>query len=285
MATMPSGKTKTIKKLGIITLALIIILAALASGFVFLAKPISFVVMGVEGTRTDSIIYLRIDTARSRVDAINIPRDTYHPVDGYNGLGQKKINAVYGFEAEGGEQRVKSAISNLLNVEIDYFVMLTYENVQEIVNMVGGVEIDVPMAMHYYDPYAVPPLNISFEPGLQRIMGEQAMSYLRFRSSSDGSYSGGDLERIKRQQDFIKQLSKSFLETNMLKTIPQAIRLVKTDISGFKALVTALRMLTLSADSIHMHSLPEDYVGYGTDGLSYFFHDPEKTKELMESIK
>src|SRR6056297_503575 len=197
-------------------------------------ERVNILVMGVESTRTDTIIFLSIDTGSNKVDAVSIPRDTYYPTEGKDGLGQKKINAVYGFKDNGGPEGLKKAVSNLLNSEIDYYVKVDYKGVQSVLELIGGVKVDVPFKMKYDDPYANPRLHIDFEPGLQVINGSEALEYLRFRKSNDGSVGGGDVSRIQRQQDFLKSAAKSALGPKLPLVIARGLSYVESDITIYK---------------------------------------------------
>ena len=247
-------------------------------------ERVNILVMGVESTRTDTIIFLSIDTGSNKVDAVSIPRDTYYPTEGKEGLGQKKINAVYGFKDSGGPEGLVEAVSALLDTNIDYYILVDYEGVSDVVDLIGGVEVDVPFRMKYDDPYANPPLHIDFEPGVQIIKGDNALEYLRFRKSNDGSVGGGDVSRIERQQDFLKSAAKSALGPKLPIVIIRGLSYVDTDMPVYKGGLVGASMIGVNSEKINFHTLPMDYSGYGNDGLSYFFHDEEETELLIDEI-
>lgn len=284
MSSNVSNSKSTNKVLKVISIILIAILALIAIINISYNKRINVLVMGVESTRTDTIIFLSIDTGKNSIDAVSIPRDTYYPVEGKDGLGQKKINAVYGFKDSGGPEGLTSAVSDLLNTKIDYYISVDYKGVSEIVDLIGGVEVDIPFKMKYDDPYADPPLHIDFEPGIQKINGDEALEYLRFRKSNDGSVGGGDVSRIERQQDFLKSAAKSSLNLKLPFVIVRGLSYVDTDMPFHKGGLIGTSMIGINSQKINFHTLPMDYSGYGNDGLSYFFHDQEETNNLMDDI-
>ncbi len=245
---------------------------------------INILVMGVEGTRTDTMIFMSIDPDRNKVDAISIPRDTYFPTEGKNGAGQAKLNAIYGFKEIGGAEGVKNAVSKILGTDIDYYVTVRYDAVKEIVDLIGGVEVDVPFRMKYDDPYSVPPLHIDFQPGVQVIDGDQAMAYLRFRKNADGSHSGGDIKRMERQQDFLKSAAKSAIQIKLPYIVLRSLSYVETDMPMSKALLIATSMIGTKMDDVILQTIPSNGTGTGKDGLSYFYYDPDGTKALMDLI-
>lgn len=267
-------------------LPLVIILSLAVAGFsAFYSETVNFLIIGIEGTRTDTIIYVSVNTKNNTIDAISIPRDTYFPTEGHNKAGQKKINAVYGFKDVGGPEGVKTAVSKLLGTNIDYYVKVDYEGVRKLVDMIGGVEVDIPYEMKYDDPYADPPLHIYFEPGVQKINGDQAMEYLRFRKSKSGKYSGGDVQRVERQQQFLKNAASKSLSPKLPILVSNGLKYIETDAPKWEVSKISTAMLGTSSENVRFHILPEDRVGTGSDGLSYFFHSEDKTTELMTLIQ
>lgn len=250
----------------------------------FMNERINVVVMGVEGTRTDTMIFMSIDTKDNSVDAISIPRDTYFPTEGKNGAGQKKLNAVYGFKEIGGPEGVRNAIGKILGTEIDYYVTVNYEAVKEIVDLIGGVEVDVPFRMKYDDAYSEPPLHIDFQPGLQKIDGDQAMAYLRFRKNNDGSHSGGDIKRMERQHEFLKSAAKAAIQPKLPYIVARGLTYVETDLPMTKAVMIATAMIGSDIENINLQTIPSAGTGTGKDGLSYFHYDEAATKLLIEQI-
>ncbi|GAB6109348.1 LCP family protein [Fusibacter bizertensis] len=279
---LKKSKLKNLPKI-IILILLLGIAIFFAVGF-FTKDRVNILVMGIEGTRTDTMIFVSIDPKNNKVDAISVPRDTYYPTEGKNGAGQAKLNAVYGFKEIGGAIGVKNTVSKLLGTHIDYYVAVKYDAVKEIVDLLGGVEVDVPFRMKYDDPYSIPPLHIDFQPGVQTINGDQAMAYLRFRKNTDGSHSGGDIKRMERQQDFIKSAAKSAIQIKLPYIVARSMSYVDTDMPLSKAVMIATSMIGTDMASINIQTIPTKGSGTGKDGLSYFYYDAEATKALIEQI-
>ena len=149
-----------------------------------------------DGTRTDTIIIAHLDANDHTVALLSIPRDT--PV-ATGGGGLMKINSVY---AGGGK--------DLLGFPVDGYVLVDLEAFQKTVDLVGGVEFDVPMDMNYEDPSQN--LYIHLQKGLQTLDGEQAMGLVRFRKG----YATQDIQRTQTQQQFLKALAKQCLSVSSL---------------------------------------------------------------------
>ncbi|MBN2797372.1 MAG: LCP family protein [Clostridia bacterium] len=250
-------------------------------GFYFKNETYNVLVYGLEGKRSDVMMLVKVNGKDNVVDVIAIPRDTYYPVEGKNGLGQAKLNAVYGYA---GTEGLMNAISDITGQEIDKFVEIKYEGVKAIVDTVGGITVDVPFTMKYDDPYAEPPLHINIVEGEQTLYGDDVIGYLRFRKSNDGKIKEGDIQRIERQQAFLKAAAKEIVPWKIWPVGREAIQYVDTDISLMDITKLSLSMIGTDSSQIYFHQLPEDYVGKGADGLSYFFYDEEDTKQLMEDI-
>ncbi len=272
------------KGIKIIVLLLLMIIALFIGFGAFYQDRINILVFGVEGTRTDTMILLSVDTATNDVSAISIPRDTYFPTEGHNKIGQKKLNARYGFKDVGGAEGLTTAIEELMGIKIDHYIKVDYDGVAAIVNLLGDVEVDVPIRMKYDDPYATPPLHIDFEPGLQKISGEDAMGYLRFRKSNDGKVREGDIQRIVRQQAFLKSAAKEALTLKLPFVAAKALDYVETDLKTWDVLLYTSALMGTSMQDVHFYTLPMKSTGTGKDGLSYFFHDSAATFELIKGI-
>ena len=99
------------------------------------SKRVNFIVLGLEDSRSDTMIFVSFEPESKSLDIISIPRDTYLVRKGYNRADQKKINAAYGAH---GAEGVKTVISSLFfGIPVDYYVTLTYEGVEAIVNSIG----------------------------------------------------------------------------------------------------------------------------------------------------
>lgn len=156
-----------------------------------------------DGTRTDTIIIAHLDANDHTVALLSIPRDT--PV-ATGGGGLMKINSVYAGGGKDGMERLAARLKDLLGFPVDGYVLVDLEAFQKTVDLVGGVEFDVPMDMNYEDPSQN--LYIHLQKGLQTLDGEQAMGLVRFRKG----YATQDIQRTQTQQQFLKALAKQFLK-------------------------------------------------------------------------
>ncbi|MEN1760178.1 LCP family protein [Anoxynatronum sibiricum] len=246
------------------------------------SSRVNFILLGIASGLTDTMMFVSFDPDTKNMDLISIPRDTYYPRVGYDGLGQKKINAAYSAHGADG---VKNVISDLLyDVPVHYYVTVTYQGAASVVDAIGGVPIHISKRMYYEDPYDTPPLVIDFAAGNHVLNGRDAVKFLRYRQAAPGSGAmerNGDLGRIEAQQQFMKNALEKALTLGNLPTLAtSAFRFVRTDVElqEVMRLANAARSLN-PQENMNTYSLPGEPRTQG--GLSYVFHDALETRRLL----
>lgn len=238
-----------------------------------------FVVAGVDkdGTRTDLILFCRYNRGDNSLNVIQIPRDT--KVE--NKRKDKKINSAYGSSED--HKALFDEIEKVIGIRPEKSVIVSFKAFRELIDIIGGVEVNVPIRMLYNDPYQ--DLKIDLLPGPQLLDGRKAEMFMRFRQNSDGSgYANGDIDRIAAQRKFYEAVAKKLLSGSVILKIPKILGIisdnVETDFSLREIVDYAGDIPKLSSEKIKVHTLPGEG-GYDDDGTSYFFCDKEKTKELV----
>lgn len=239
---------------------------------------VNVLVFGHDGGRADTIMFVSYDYEKQYADIMSIPRDTYHAVAGFDAPGQDKINAIYGFKEGGGSAGMRSYISNFLDVPIDYYIKVNYNGLAAIVDVVGGVTVNVPFDMKYDDEWADPPLHIDIPAGTQTLNGQKAMEYLRWRKNN-GEEGTGDIGRIERQQEFVVLLAKRAMSLKFVKVVNTAFNYVKTDMPAQDIAYYASNAVGFDFNNLKKYQLP-GHVG----NKGYYIHDPEATEELLTEI-
>jgi LCP family protein required for cell wall assembly len=243
---------------------------------------INVLVLGLENTRSDTIMIASYDTKNKTGDVISIPRDTYIDRDGFINDGNNKINSVYSVK---GIEGLSEIILNITGIKIDKYVTIDYDGVRAAVDAIGGVEVDVPFHMRYTDPYADPPLDINIEPGKQLIKGDRAMEFLRFRKTNYAGYSGytnGDIGRVEAQQGFVKAAIKKALSFKLPLVVKEVYPHVDTNFTLTEATSLAMGSIGLSTENVNFHTLPG--AAQTRNGISFYILDYLATKELIYSI-
>lgn len=150
-----------------------------------------------EAARSDMIMVARLHFAEQRITGITIPRDTLARVPG---RGTHRINAFHSF---GGPSLARDAVEGLIGVKIDRIVVVNYRVFQQMIDLIGGVDIDVKKRMKYTDERGG--LYVDFQPGFQHMDGYHAMTYVRYRKDSD-------FNRQERQREFLVAFKQQALE-------------------------------------------------------------------------
>ncbi len=227
-------------------------------------------------SRSDSIMLLTMDSKKERPTMISIPRDTRVKIPG-----RKNFDKINHAHAYGGPELLVKTVEEFLEIDITYYVRINYNAVIEVVDALGGVEIDVPMNMKYSDPYATPPLNIDLKKGLQTLNGKQSVEFMRFRKG----YANQDLGRIEAQQQFIKALLDTAISPSTILKVPELIdiayRNVDTNIS--KSKMASLGMMATSINTENIVKLTLDGVPKTINGISYYAVEKKTVEELKDN--
>ncbi len=152
----------------------------------------------------DSILIVSYYHTEQKIATLSIPRDFYIR----DGGGAYKINALYPFAEQrqkgSGAQAMADFLSRELDIPIHYWVALNFQGVKQLVNAVGGVEVNVTVPFVDYefpkDDYSgyLRPAP-SFEAGKQYMDGDRALIYARSRHGNNGT--GSDFDRSRRQAE------------------------------------------------------------------------------------
>ncbi len=244
-----------------------------------LEPKVSCLFLGVNGALTDFIMLGQYNPNTREVSLLSIPRDTkYDDSD-------RKINSVYAWYS-GKPEKTVEAVEKLTGVKADYYVVFKTKLLREVVDKLDGVYVDVPINMNYDDPYQ--DLHIHLNKGYQKLDGKKAEQFVRFRKNNNGTgYVKGDEDRIKTQQAFIKAMIARCLEPqNILKAksfVEIVFDNVKTDVTQDVVTKYFDDALAFEGDRVRMETLP-GAGGYASNGVSYFFMDEEKAKELIDEM-
>lgn len=236
-------------------------------------KRVNILLLGIEGkARTDTMIFISYDRAGNKLSLISIPRDTYFYEPGYDKGDQRKINSVFGRTKETG---CMAAVGKLLGgTSVDYYVSIEYEGVEKIIDSIGGVELEVPMDMKAG--------GVKIYKGRQVLYGKEALQYLRFRRE----YPDGDLERIRAHQKLIRAALDKVQYADLPGIINRSLGYVKTNMPMGEMLEFTKLYMEDGEKEVSMYLLPGApmYKSIGGYSWSYFFHNSEKVKELMNNI-
>lgn len=225
---------------------------------------------GEENARTDTMILAAIDTTKNKIALLSIPRDTRIRDKGV----YKKINS---FNLEGGPELAKEKVSELVETPVDYYVLTNFNGFEKIVDILGGVTIDVEKRMYK------PTENINLKKGLQKLDGEKALAYCRWRDDALG-----DISRAQRQQKFILALANEMMQTKTITKIPKLLpelrRNVETDVSVRAMFELAQLAPQFNMESMTTQTLPGSFYNDPKTGASYWLADRQQIPGLIDRL-
>lgn len=241
----------------------------------------TFLLVGNDDGRgnTDTILVGRLDTGAHCLDVVSIPRDTLVnlPWD------IRKINAVYAGWANSGHVGIdglKKHIRNLTGFTVDCYAVIDLDVFIKAIDLIGGVDFDLPRDMHYDDPNQ--DLHIHLNAGEQHLNGQQAMGVVRFRSG----YANGDLGRVEMQQKFFKAVAGQFIKLGNIPHLPELVTLLAenmdTDLSAGNIAFFIQEALKCDSENVRFHTMPN--IPATVAGLSYDFVDLEPWLQMINEV-
>lgn len=246
-----------------------------------LSNKKNIIVMGVDSRpgddgkgRSDTLFVVMFDKSKGNASILSIPRDTRVMIPGH---GWDKINHAYMY---GGRELTKRTVEEFLGIKVNNYVTIDFNGFVDLVDAIGGVEVDVEEEMYYYDPWDG--FEIDIQPGLQNLNGEKAIQYVRYRDEE------GDIGRIKRQQRFLMAAKDKIASGEMLTRVPGLSRkltsMVKTDLPVTDMLSLGKVLHGMASDkklkAVTVPGVPE-YI----DGISYWLPDVVAMREQMAQMQ
>lgn len=221
------------------------------------------------GSRSDVIMLARVDPSVGSVSLVSIPRDTMVTINGST----QKINAAY---AHGGSAMAVRAVSEFAGVPISHFVSVHFEELEEIVDMLGGVWVDVP------ESFSAGNGGMSFEAGNQLLNGQQALAYARERYH----VSGGDFGRAQAQRQIVEAVIRQVLASSPVELpglIGQLANCITTDLSVTDIVGYAQEFLgkelTVYSAICPSYTLNQDGVSY----VATMFNEWKRMMQLVDA--
>jgi len=221
-----------------------------------------------QSIRSDTVMVISLNRQSEEINIFSIPRDMRVPIAGH---GEDKINHAYAY---GGVALSKDTVERFLGVKVDYYIETDFDGFAHVIDILGGIELDVEKRMYYHGIDVV----IDLQPGPQHLDGDKALQYVRWRSDGEA-----DLGRVRRQQQLMEALLqeaitfKNFLK--IPKILPEIADYVKTDLELNQAISLANRLKNVDFEQINTFTLP------GRDamisGVSYLIPEEEEIRSLV----
>lgn len=235
--------------------------------------PFSILLLGVDERqgdrgRSDTMILLSIQPASNSAVAISIPRDTRVLMpqrESYD-----KINHAYAY---GGSALSVEAVERLFGIPIAYYMKTNMEGLVDIIDTVGGIEIDNQWAFDYDGK--------TYPLGKQHLNGTEALGFVRMRKEDPK----GDFGRTQRQRQVLSATVDQVVSFRSLGKLPHILSQLSQDV---RTNLTSGAMLDLATDyrsAIHqVDTLYLDGAGKTINGIYYYTVQPEERQRIQDKI-
>lgn len=230
--------------------------------------------------RSDSMILCSFNTEKKTFSMISFLRDTYVAIPGY---WSNKMNAAYAY---GGMETLTATLATNFGVKLDGCVEVDFGGFQTIIDMLGGVDIELTVAEanHLNEEY-----GYSLTSGWNHLNGEQALNYSRIRKIDS------DSRRTERQRKVLTALMNAYKNQDVTKMASLAgdildTGLVKTNMSSGDIINYVFKLFPiLSNTNVNSHQIPlvgtwDDVDAIGNIVDVKVITDMEKNRELLEKL-
>ncbi len=254
----------------------------------YAGDPFYMLLMGTDGSeeragsseyagdnfRSDSMMLVRIDPENKKVTMISLHRDTMIDMGEY---GRQKLNAAHSL---GGSAYTVQVVSELAGVDISHYAEIDFDGFKDVVDALGGVEVDVPMEIDDWMAGGY------VSEGLQTLDGEQALILCRARHAYD-DYGDGDRFRAANQRLVLAAIAKKILASDpatMVSTVEALSRYVTTDfdVAEIVSLAQSMRGMDVSTDFYTaMEPTTSEYV----DNVWYEHLDKVAWQKMMQRVE
>ncbi|WP_029504408.1 LCP family protein [Lachnoclostridium phytofermentans] len=257
---------------------------------------INILLIGLEefdnAANTDTMIVASINTKDNTLKLLSFMRDLYIDIEGHS---KDRLNSVY---SKGGIQLLYDTIDSNFGVSLDGYLLVNFEAFEQIVDILGGVNVTLTKAeaeyLNYHNYISNPEYRNVVE-GEQLMVGNQVLGYCRIRKVSTGTESN-DFGRTQRQRNVLQSIvsklkskniiSLAFLLDDILSTVHITTDITKSDFKDYLTIG-----MDLNLDNIETLRIPMDgdYRNLKIPNGKYYkavleIKDLEKSKEIIKSF-
>lgn len=188
---------------------------------------------------TDTLILATINTQTKKLVMTSFMRDMWVQIPGKNGIYSERINTAY---PVGGLDRLTETLKINFGVQVDHSVEIDFSGFREVVDALGGVEIELNAAeaKHMNDQYG---WGSRLSAGLRNLNGEEALAYARIRAVGNA-----DFERTDRQRTVLLKLFEKVKDMNLSeanKLVNAFVPLITTDMTNSEIINYVVELLPL----------------------------------------
>src|SRR2546421_6974522 len=182
---------------------------------------------GVESNHpslSDTLMLIRADPQTKTISLLSFPRDLDVPI--YCGATPSTTDRINSAYSRCGPKGTLLTVKHLTGLPVNYLITVNFHGFKELVDKLGGIWMDVDRRYYnkntgaYYNNFA----NINLQPGYQKLSGQSALDFVRFR------HTDSDLTRNARQQEFVRAFREQVSRSFSLTSIPSLVKTITDNI-------------------------------------------------------
>ena len=257
-------------------------------------KPFTMLLLGTDEDassrgNSDVIMLVTVNPKTMNVTMLNIPRDTNFKLACTND-NERKINYA-------NDDCIQKTLNQTFNVNIDYYVKVDFKLVVDLVDILGGIDMDVPHAICEQNSKRQWGTNVVLvEKGMQHLNGEQALALARHRKNNtpehakycpkDKKYHEGlfnDFVRNEMQQEIIKAIVTKVKTINSIDKFQEILNKLSSRVNtnmGSNTILSFYNFLVISNKNIHMENMKlagsDQYIQVSWFKTPIYFYVPNK---------
>ncbi|MBP2119779.1 LCP family protein [Cohnella lubricantis] len=261
-------------------------------------KPLAMLLLGMDTRKqtgsmnTDVIMVIAMNPKSNTATVVSVPRDSNLEMSGYK---RQKVNAFYaGFhrtakseedlegEAADAYARDKSRemFAEFFDIPIDYTAVINFQGFVDVVDKLGGIDVYVDQDMRYND--SADGTHIDLQKGDQHLDGGEALDFVRYRKSNDGTAASSDFARNDRQSRVLAAIVDKMKTIGGVSKLPGVIGAVgdnmRTDIP--KAQITNMLKAYYDINSSDIRFIPLE----GVWKSPYVYLNQDKVEEAKQAL-
>lgn len=211
-----------------------------------------------QNTRSDVNMLLVVSPQSNHIEMISIPRDSFVPNPALGNVNDKLTHT-----GNDGPENTVEAMEQVLGIDIDFYVKMSFTSVIDIIDAIGGIEVDVPISFCEQDE------NRSFEakdliclnPGKQKLNGKQALALARHRHSYT------DIQRTEAQQKVIEGVVNKLISIASVSNANKLLDILPNLIKTNMPMDQITNFISYQLDHLKKWSFDSITLSNGSDGM------------------
>ncbi|WP_044894410.1 LCP family protein [Bacillus alveayuensis] len=229
---------------------------------------------GEKNSRSDALILATFNKDDRSIKMVSIPRDSRVKIPDH---GKNKINHAHSY---GGKDLTVETVEDLFDIPVDYYVELNFNAFIDIVDALGGVEVNSEREFTEQDSQGRKDA-IHIKEGIQTLNGEEALAYVRMRKKDPL----GDIGRGQRQQEVIKAIIEKSSSFSAITKYDDIIDTIGKNLTTNFSIGNILALQKYSGSINSIESLSLNGYNKTIHGVYYYELEQESIEEISDELK